>query len=93
MAKLGKNQSNCVKTVMSKKMGSRPISEYIWMPKNLPNEYLNVFKCPTKDQTNIKIYSVLGKATITNTNNICGSFRSYIGFLNIHAQNCLAGAR
>ena len=49
-----------------KQMGSRLISEYIWMPKSWPNEYLNVFRCPTKDQTDIKIYSVLGKATITN---------------------------
>ena len=50
-----------------------------------PTKYLNIFECPRIDQTNILIYLDAqelikwiywdrGKATNTNTNNICGSF-------------------
>ena len=35
---------------------SELLSEYIWMPKNWPSEYPNIFELPWIDRTNIRIF-------------------------------------
>ena len=54
--------------------GSKLISNYYWITKNWANKYLNIFNGPTNGQTKIQIHLDRGKATNTNTNNICEPF-------------------
>ena len=55
-----------VKVYLNAQELTKPISKYIWMPKNGPNGFLKT------DRMNIGIYSDRGKAT--NMNNICKLF-------------------
>ena len=55
--RISQNWSEQISDYTRMPKNTKRITEYIWMPKNWPNEYSNIFRCQRTDQTNKQIYS------------------------------------